>query len=500
MMQPVGQGLTRDAAGGTVLHQPHVMDVGHFRTAHPLIDPAHHIAQNALRVVGNLLKDLLGGILPRRGKRQRQQIIQPRRTPGGGNLGLPAGHIDAVVMRGMQRRRRGARHPGAAGPGQRMRPLLCQHRRHLIGGRPHALADLRAPGQAAGQPDIDIAVLIGADPGHVLHRRLAQHRTGLHPGVNLIPGTVQKTCIDESHAPLGRADTFLEIGRSAPLFVHDPQLDRVRRQAKHRLDPGKDLIGKGHLFGAVHLRLDHIDGAGLRIARRRCLAQIMQRGQRGDHRVHHPLARLLPLAVGHHGGGHQVAHIAHQHQRPTFQPRGLTIGRPVRQIIVERAGECRTVLVHLRGQIAPHEAHPVAVGLDLVLGIHRRDAVLAIHDRRKCGFQDHVTDPRRVRRADRAGRIDHQPQMQPVDAQEHLLRRAAIPRELRRISEGDGPGAARQPQLSLGDRNCGHIGPARAAQRHDRVQMCLGMGHHAGPARRIIPPARWQIAQSIGAI
>jgi hypothetical protein len=59
VMQPVGDVLGRDAAGGAVLHQADIVDVGHLGAADALIDPAHDIAENALRVVLDLALDLL---------------------------------------------------------------------------------------------------------------------------------------------------------------------------------------------------------------------------------------------------------------------------------------------------------------------------------------------------------------------------------------------------------------------------------------------------------
>jgi len=60
MMQPVGDMLAGDAAGRAIFHQAHIIDVGHLGAAHALVDPAHHIAQDALRIVVQFLLDLLG--------------------------------------------------------------------------------------------------------------------------------------------------------------------------------------------------------------------------------------------------------------------------------------------------------------------------------------------------------------------------------------------------------------------------------------------------------
>ena len=55
VVHPIGNVLARNTQCGTVLHQAHVVNVGHFGATHALIDPAHHITQNALHVVVQLL-------------------------------------------------------------------------------------------------------------------------------------------------------------------------------------------------------------------------------------------------------------------------------------------------------------------------------------------------------------------------------------------------------------------------------------------------------------
>jgi len=57
MQQPVGNVLAGNAQGGTILHQADVVDIWHLRAADALVDPAHHIAENALAVVVELLLD-----------------------------------------------------------------------------------------------------------------------------------------------------------------------------------------------------------------------------------------------------------------------------------------------------------------------------------------------------------------------------------------------------------------------------------------------------------
>ena len=56
VVQPVRHVLAADAQRGAVFHQRDVVDVGHLGAAHTLVDPAHHITQNALGVVVHRLR------------------------------------------------------------------------------------------------------------------------------------------------------------------------------------------------------------------------------------------------------------------------------------------------------------------------------------------------------------------------------------------------------------------------------------------------------------
>jgi len=53
--QPVGDVLAGGAQGGAVFHQADIVDVRYFGAAHAAVDPAHHVAKDALQVVVQLL-------------------------------------------------------------------------------------------------------------------------------------------------------------------------------------------------------------------------------------------------------------------------------------------------------------------------------------------------------------------------------------------------------------------------------------------------------------
>src|SRR5690606_4139390 len=185
--QPVGQQLAGDAQGGAVFHQADVVDVRHLGAAHALIDPAHHVAEDALHVVVDLVLLLFRGPVGVLGQRNGQDVVHRGELTLGQFL-LTLEHVDLVVVQRVQRGggRRG--YPGGVGAGQRVADLLLQHAGHQVRHGPHALADLRAAGQAAVQAVVDVPVLVGGDPLLRLHGGLAHHRAGLHGGVDLVTG------------------------------------------------------------------------------------------------------------------------------------------------------------------------------------------------------------------------------------------------------------------------------------------------------------------------
>ena len=91
---------------------------------------------------------------------------------------------------------------------------------------------------------------------------------GLHRGVDLIAGAVEKSGVDEHDALAHGADAFGEIDGGPALLVHDADLEGIARQAQQILDLGEQLAGEGGFLRPVHLGLDDVDRAGARVAAR----------------------------------------------------------------------------------------------------------------------------------------------------------------------------------------------------------------------------------------
>ena len=267
-------------------------------------------------------------------------------------------HVDVVVMQRMQCRGGRRRYPRRVGAGLRMRDLLLEHRRHQVGHRPHALADLRAAAQPRAQAHPHVALLIGVDPRRRFHVALAQHRARFHRRMHLVAGAVEKARVDERHARRRRRDAGREVDAGAPLLVHDAHLHRVPRKAEQVFHAREQLVGERHFLRPVHLGLDDVDRTRARIHPER---KIVHRGEGRDHRVQDALGDLVPFAIENRRAGHQVADVADEHQRATRQRERRAVAGRVRAVRMQATGERLPALGYFLGQIALHEAQPVAI-------------------------------------------------------------------------------------------------------------------------------------------
>ena len=295
----------------------------------------------------------------------------------------------------------------AVGARARVADLLGEHVGHQVRRGPHALADLRPAAQPAGESDVHVVVLVRGEPALRPHLRLANHRAGLHRGVDLVAGAVEEPGVDEREAPGRGPDALREVQRGAALLVHQPDLHGERGQAEHLLDEAEHLVGERDLVGPVHLRLHHVHRALPRVA---CVAagrQVVLGRRDGHQRVEESLGDRHAVRAEHGVGGHQVADVAHEHQRPAGQRERGAVGADDFPVRGQAAGEGPAALGDLRGQIAAHQAEPVAVGGHLVLGVHGGDRVLEVHDRGHRGFEDDVCDARLVLSADDVAAVDH---------------------------------------------------------------------------------------------
>ena len=473
--------LRGNAQRRAVLHQADVVDVGHLGTADALVDPAHDIAQYALRIIVQLLRDLLFRPVAPGGDRDGQQLVE-RRDALRRALRLPREHVEAVIMGRVQRRGGGRWHPGGVGPAFRMADLLFQHIGHAIGRGPHALADLRATRQAAGEADLDVAILIGRDPVAALHFALADHRPGLHRRVHLIPGAIEEAGVDEDDAVAHGMDAGGEIGRGTALLIHDADLERVACHPQHVLDSVEQAIGKRRFVGSVHLGLDDIDATRAAVAA--FAGQIVQRDQAGDDAVEYAFGRLRTIGQQDGGRRHQMADIADEQQATAGQRKATAIRCRISAVGVERAGHHRARLLERLGQVALHQPQPVGICRNLVRRIDRRDRILQIANGGQRRFEDDIGYACGISRADGMAAIENDFDMQAVVAEQAALLAAA--QILAGIGEDDL--VARK------------IGPTPIGEWDRIVQKRFGPGDDLRPARRVIALTRRRAGNRVGAV
>ena len=467
MQQPVSDMLAGNAQRGAVFHQADIVNVGHFRTADPGVNPANDIAEQALAIVVELLADLVLRPVGAVGQRDGEQLVELCRI---GQTLLDLEHVLAVIVDRVQRRRGRARHPGGVGPGAQMADFLDHHLPHQVGRGPHALADLRTARQAMRQSDPDVARFIGPEPGRVLHLALAHHRPRTHRGVNLVTCTVEEAGVDEDDAVLHRVDAGGKIGRSAAFLVHHADLDRVARQTEQVFDRIEQLVGEGAFLGPVHFGLHDIDAAAARIAVHPQPGDILRADGRGDHRVEDTLGDFLAVPA-HRRIGHQMADIAHEHQAAPGQAAFAAVLAGIGLVPHKFAGERLAALLEALLQIAADHAEPVAIGGKLVLGIDRRDRILAIGDGGQRGFEIDIGDTQPVGLADLAVRVDHDLDMQAVVPEQRTL--VGPPHLLRRIG-----------QLQTVERV--EIAPASRSEREDLVEQLARLDDNRGATFLVI--------------
>ena len=464
------------------------MDIGHLGTADALIDPAHDVAQNALTVVVEFLRDGVG----------REIRLRQRQGDDVGELGLRAArefllageHIDLMIMQRVQGRRGWRGHPGRVGARARMTDLLNHHVGHAIGRGPHALADLRASGQPATQADVDVGVLVGRDPRGRLHVVLAHDRPGFHAGVDFIARAVEEARVDEGHPPRGGGDAGGEVARRAAFLVHDADLDRVGRQARQRLGARENVARQGHFLGAVHLRLDDVDRALARILDGARALDVVHGDQRCDGGVDNTLRRFLAVRPQHHVHEHVMADVARQHQAAAAEPQRLAIGSRVFAILVELAFDRLAVFLERRGERALHQAKPVAIDRDLVLGIDGRDRILHVHDGGNRRFDDQIGDPGGIGLADHVRAVDDDFEMQAVVAQQDMGGRRGVPApagELGGIGEsGFRPARQRHHKGAIVDGVARRLRVAAAGERRRLIEHGARLGDDDGAAGGIV--------------
>ena len=364
------------------------------------------------------------------------------------------------------------------------------HGGHFVRHRPHAFADLCVAWQAAGQPDVYVPVFVSRYPRLGFHLSLADHGPGLHGGVYLITGSVQKTGIDKDHPVASRTDTFLEVDRSPALLVHNPDFDNTRVKSEGFFDSAKQLNGKGDFFGAVHFRFNDIDRSGSGVLKWAAAVQVVQGDQTGDHGIHNAFKDFVTLSVENGRVGHQVTDVSNQHQRAARQGQAPAVGSNILTVRIERSVDGAAALVEPGREVTFHQSQPVLVDTDFLFSVHGRHRILQVLDGGDGRFQDHITDAGWTCAADQMIVVDPDLDVQ-VMVSEHdaagLHRIAAEARQLFRLGEAAlGIRVVCGHQSAIDDCVARDIGVRDPVKRYGLVEKNSAVADHPLAADRVI--------------
>ncbi|TPV99308.1 MAG: hypothetical protein USCAAHI_01259 [Beijerinckiaceae bacterium] len=237
--------------------------------------------------------------------------------------------------------------------------------------------------------------------------------------MNLVAGAVEEAGIDEKHAIGRRRDARLEIDGSAPLLVHDPNLDRVPGQPQHVLDAGEKRVGERDFVRSVHFWLHDVDRTMAAVARTRKALEIVDRDQRSDCGIQDGFGNLIARLVEHRIGFDVMADISHQQKAAPMQGHRGAIAARIGAILRKSPLNEQSVLFKGFRQAPLHQPKPVAVDGDLILRIDGCDAVLEINDGAESGFKDNVGHASLALGPDEAVLINFNFNMQAMVAQQN---------------------------------------------------------------------------------
>ena len=142
-------------------------------------------------------------------------------------------------------------------------------------------------------------------------------------------------------------DAGRQIGRGAPLLVHDADLQGVFGQAQDGLDRGEEVDGDRHLVRPVHLRLDDIDRAGAAVLEGAPPLQVVNGGRACDQGVQNPFGDFRAVRPLHRVGEHVMADVAHEQEGAPGQNKLAAVWGHVGPVGVQTPGDDPAVLLQV---------------------------------------------------------------------------------------------------------------------------------------------------------
>src|SRR5690606_25118718 len=171
---------------------------------------------------------------------------------------------------------------------------------------------------------------------------------------------------------------------------------------------------------------DDIHTAGTAVGAGGIAFQVVQGNQAGEQAIHDAFGQLVALFVQNRRVGHQVANVAHKQQRAAVQGYSVTIDAGVFTVRVHGAGEGLVTLGYALGQVALHQAQPVAVDQGLVVCVNCGNGVFTVDNGGDGRFQDDVFYTSGIGLADRAVGVNLDFNVQAVVFQQYGCRRSGI--------------------------------------------------------------------------
>ena len=235
--------------------------------------------------------------------------------------------------------------------------------------------------------------------------------------------------------------------------------------------------------------------------------QVVQGDQGGDHGVHDAFEDFRALVVEDRRVGHQVADVAHQHERPAGQGQRAAVGGRVVPVRVQAAFDGLVGLAEFGVEIAFHQPQPVAVHADLFFRVDGGDGVFAVLNGGDGGFQHDIADPGGVIFADGVFRVDADLDVQAVVSEQQGVGGfgvAVVSGELGGSDQG-GFLAAGQENFQLAVEDGVPVGGGVGAfgQRQGFVQEPHGVGDYVGAAPGVVAHAFFMafgFADYVGAV
>ena len=239
VLQPVGDVLARDAQRRAVFHQRRRRGC---RAPSSSRRPGRSSARRSrgcpgallsssccdLRVAPVRLRRRAGSSAARRAGRRAPRRRRSSRAPSAPRRRRPGGSAArAAWPRSATAPRRCWRRPWGGA-------IFCSSMSAIRSGMAHMPLPICAwPRRPQARPTATLCVLVGRDPRAGLHVALADHRAGLHRGVDLVAGAVEEAGVDEDDAVAAasamQALRLTVVRRSSSMM---PTLTVLARQAE----------------------------------------------------------------------------------------------------------------------------------------------------------------------------------------------------------------------------------------------------------------------------